>query len=206
MDAISENALTTPGVRVRLTAEILQILAAILLWLILFAIGIFVDSGPHRTAIQLGDGGLAAQAFHWVAAILAYTLTNVALLSINSAVLGAATRRLENIFLARPMEPAPLSYPYAAAALRGFFVYLMAVSGLIFMVEGLFKSIVTSADAYIRISGGISMVAFLIGYSPELFARILSRLATLLEEHAGRKAPAEAGKPGGSGEPTGLGR
>lgn len=182
-----------PQDRAGLAIEFVELFGTMLCWILLFSAGIFVDSAPHRDAITEANRGIADQGFHWIVAIVSYTFTNVALLSILSAVLGAAARRLEHIARGRSPQRVPLPHPYAAAALRGFFVYLMAVSGLIIMVEGLFTTIAISADAYIRISGAISMVSFLIGFSPELFARILNRIATLLEEHAEQARPVRNG-------------
>lgn len=178
---MNNHAETRAGVAM----EFLTLFAAMTLWLVLFAIGLFVDSAPHRAAVADANRPFGDQFFHWAVAIVSYTFTNIALLSVFSAVLGAAARQFEHSVRGRANARSHLAHPYAAAALRGFCVYLMAVSGLIFMVEGLFKSVATSADAYIRLSGGISMAGFLIGFSPEIFARILNRLASLLEEHAG---------------------
>lgn len=68
--------------------------------------------------------------------------------------------------------------------LRGFFVYLVAMSGLMFLAESVITTVAKSPDVYMRLAGSISLLSFLLGFHPEMFARFLDRIARLLEDQA----------------------
>jgi hypothetical protein len=166
--------------------EIATLVIALAAWVFFLAVGIFVNSGPYRDAIanpqvRLGPWDAIAA---WTAAISAYTFTNIAILTVLASLLGAGGRRFESLVLHKTDAREGPRHPYASAILRGFFVYLLALSGLMFFVENVFKTIAVSADSYIRLAGVVSLLSFLIGFSPEMFARLLNRIATLLEEQA----------------------
>jgi len=46
-------------------------------------------------------------------------------------------------------------------------------------------SLAASPDSYLRLAGVISLLSFAIGFSPEMFARRLNRVASALEEQSG---------------------
>jgi hypothetical protein len=124
-------------------------------------------------------------AFAWLMAFFTYTFTNVAILSGLASMAGAGARHVESQ-LGGNERITNLRALYASAALRGFFVYLIALSGLMFLVENIFTNIAKSPDIYIRLAGIISLLSFMLGFNPEMFARFLQRIARILEDQDSR--------------------
>ena len=177
---------TRQGVFDRLhVGELVFLLAVLLAWSGLLAIGMFLASQPYRDTLVRGQLGFGDYAFAWVMAFVSYTFTNVALLSGLASLAGAGARHVE-AQLAGGERIGNLRALYASAALRGFFVYLIALSGLMILVENLFTNIAKSPDIYLRLAGSISLVSFMLGFNPEMFARFLDRIARLLEDQGAR--------------------
>jgi hypothetical protein len=165
--------------------EMVFVAGVLLMWTVLLAIGMFIASQPYRDALTRAQPRFADYAFAWFMAFLSYTFTNLAVLSGLASMAGAGARHVETQ-LAGGERIANLRALYTSAAVRGFFVYLIALSGLMFLAEGLFTNIAKSPDIYIRLAGSISVLSFMLGFNPEMFARFLERIARLLEDQGSR--------------------
>jgi hypothetical protein len=169
--------------------ELVFLAAVLLLWTLLLATGIFIASQPYRDALgqaQLNPNPLAYAAT-WFKAFVSYTFTNIAMLSGLASLAGAGARHAE-AQLAAGERITSLRALYASAALRGFFVYLIALSGLMVFAEN-FSQIAQTPDLYVRLAGFISLLSFMLGFNPELFARFLERIARLLEDQSSQSRP-----------------
>ncbi|MCL4401612.1 MAG: hypothetical protein M1436_02960 [Acidobacteria bacterium] len=165
--------------------EIVFLVGDLVLWTVLLAVGLFIASEPYRNALLAKQPRFVDYAFVWFMAFLSYTFTNLAILCSIASIAGAGARHVETQ-LAGGQPITNLRALYTSAAVRGFFVYLIALSGLMFLAEGLFANIAKSADAYMRLAGGISALSFMLGFNPEMFARFLERIARLLEDQGSR--------------------
>jgi hypothetical protein len=182
----------------------------LLIWLNLFAGGIFIDTEPARCAISPkgvaalqtqassngGGGGdpcaehLNAQgnrkdgmgiAASWFIAIVFFLPLNVALLCATAGLLGTfgSIANLNH-------DPAKLSLldrtnPYISGLLRGFFVYLFVISGLLVLDDTPFSN--TSPGQYIRLAGFLSLFSFVVSYQPHIFSMLIDIAQTRISNN-----------------------
>lgn len=64
--------------------------------------------------------------------------------------------------------------PTISAITWGFFIYLFLISGMMLAVETPFSS--TSPDQYLRLAGTASLLAFVVGWRPELLTHLVSQV------------------------------
>jgi hypothetical protein len=120
----------------------------------------------------------------WVGVLLFFLPLNLAVLAAAAGALGALGNKanLED----DPAEPDPRikrdinenrsrksqdnSSPVMSGLLRGIFVYLFFVSGLLLFDDKPFSS--PGPGQYIRLAGFISLISFLVNYQPHLFTTI----------------------------------
>lgn len=167
------------------SGEVLFLLIILILWTIMLGVGLFISSQPYRDMLVAKQLPFQDYAFAWFMALISSTFTNVALLSGLASLAGAGARHVE-AQLCGGERITNLQALYASAALRGFFVYLIALSGLMVLVENLFTGLAQSANIYLRLAGSISLLSFMLGFHPEMFARFLERIARLLEDQAAK--------------------
>ncbi len=153
------------------------------LWLVFFGAGLFVPTSGMRDALWQGGADSVLKTIGYVLAVGAgYTLTNVLFLSCFTAYLGGMAQRwqvgdgLEKI--PENTQCVPPTRIYIAALLRGFFLYLMFLSG--FLVVSTEQTVTqTEFSQYIRIAGMISIVGFIVGYDPNLLLRLMQRILSI---------------------------
>ena len=160
---------------------------ALLVWIALFSAGLLLDSTPYRTRIAEGP----FSPIDFTAAMLLYTPSNVALLSIAAGFLGGCASRLAGLQdLADRIRAAReageddlvrslgrrlhyLTESPATSMLRGFLVYLGAISGILLLIADPFKN--PTAEQFIRTAGLISGLAFVMGYDPTRFEEMIAK-------------------------------
>jgi hypothetical protein len=72
-------------------------------------------------------------------------------------------------------DPAVLSLrPAVSAVTWGFFIYLFLISGTLLAVESPFAN--TTPDQYLRLAGTASLLAFVVGWQPEVLMRLVSQV------------------------------
>ena len=103
----------------------------------------------------------------WFMALITFLPFNLALLCAASGALGAFGNRA-NLQDDRTAEIArDRSNPYVSALLRGFFVYLFMISGLLLIEDKPFSD--SSPQQYVRLAGFISLFSFVVNYNPYIF-------------------------------------
>ncbi len=133
-------------------------------WVIMFSLGLLVDSGVYRHTI--------VNQFQWSGffmCVLTYTPTNIALLSIISAFAGGCGSRLiidKVIKKGAPAIPEPVvdkkdSHFYMtenpfASMLRGLVVYFAFLAGVFVAASDPFAN--TTADQYAKSAGVVSLI------------------------------------------------
>ncbi len=158
----------------------------VLAWTVLFAAGLIIDSGGYRAELTSGIGlTLRHKIYDWFVAISCYTLTNVLLLCAISSVIGEFGRRVRLGLTEEAEEIRPSGNPFSAALARGFFIYLVAISGIMMLVENPFTA--TSPQQYVRLAGFISLLSFMMGYNPHMFGKFFARVSEVLQGRTERE-------------------
>jgi len=180
------DSLVKKGVGLNVNKKILTF-AAIALWISAFLAGILVNSAPYREHITEGTSNLLT----WLIVLMVYTPTNIAMLSLFMGLLGALGRCAT---LSADEECGKISEedtinPLISGVIRGFIVYLLTISGLLVVLE---EAPLTPAEPepYIRLASIISITAFIVGYNPKYFGKLLHR--------AGESILTKKKKPGNS--------
>jgi hypothetical protein len=159
-------------------------------WMLLFGSGILVDTLPYRVAISpSGAAALTPQATAvdsvstvriddlpsliraWVIVLFCFLPLNLAWLCVAASTLGAFGN-LANLgddgVASRSRDT---SNPYTSAILRGFFVYLFMMSGLMLLDDAPFSD--AGPGQYIRLAGFLSLFSFVVSYQPKLFGSLI---------------------------------
>jgi len=89
---------------------------------------------------------------------------------------------------------------YLSAFLRGFFLYLMFISGFLIVTS---DTAVTNTDfaQYIRIAGMMSILGFVIGYDPNLLFRFMHKIIDLTENRLDKTIQEQVGSKDNTGSP-----
>lgn len=66
--------------------------------------------------------------------------------------------------------------PAVSAVTWGFFIYLFLISGTLIAVENPFAT--TSPEQYLRLAGTASLLAFVVGWQPEVLMRLVAQVGT----------------------------
>jgi hypothetical protein len=168
-------------------------LLVLLIWLNLFACGILIGSERYRLAID--PGGVKAlkgsnertQAAivaveqpvnnepnvtvgpyrAWFMVLITFLPFNLALLCAAAGALGAFGNRVNLQDDRIDLIAHDRSNPYVSALLRGFFVYLFMISGLLLIDDRPFSD--SSPQQYVRLAGFLSLFSFVVNYNPYIF-------------------------------------
>jgi hypothetical protein len=182
----NEKVVQTPGrgfgKRFRLSVMIIMGITGMLSWIIMFSLGILVNSKPYRDSV-LNDFDFA----NFILSILTFTPTNIALLCIISAFAGGCASRL--VIGGIPKESAP-EVPDAekdktdtniymnenpfSSMLRGLVVYFAFLAGVFVATPTAFADNSVSPQQYALSAGVVSLIAFVVGYDPTVFRSLLS--------------------------------
>lgn len=129
--------------------------SSIAAWLLVFTMGATVSSAPFREDMN-------PIAFAMV--LFTYTPTNLAMLGCFAATSGSGGINEAD------------AEDHRNAAVRGFFVYLMLISGMLVVSDDPFTS--PSQSQYIRLAGMTSLLCFIVGWRPEVVASMMNRVLT----------------------------
>jgi hypothetical protein len=176
----------------------------------LYASGLLLESVEQRIVLapnmmqkQLGSAGSeiydkamkthTSGVWPFFRALICYSPTNMALLTLASAFLGGC---VSNAMVASMEEQelkrlpsrrfAFLSENPLAATMRGFVAYLCLIAGLYVAMDDPFKD--TTPAQYARLAGSLSLVAFVVGYDPTRIEGWL-RMVPSPQPMGGRLAP-----------------
>jgi hypothetical protein len=158
----------SPEARLTLTAvECAAAFGVFVAWIVLFGVGILIDTAPYRAAI--GSSGATVRT--WIVVLFAFLPLNLVWLCAVSSLLGAFGNRanLTNDRAGRKLRDN--DNPYLAALIRGFFAYLFLISGLLLLDDQPFTN--PAAAQYVRLAGFLSLLSFVISYQPRFFNTLI---------------------------------
>jgi hypothetical protein len=165
----------------------------IVLWLLVFLAGTVVASAPYRAQLATFEGSAGQIMKNAGMVLLTYTLTNVALLCLFASMLGMlASRAVLTSDAEAPASPPDLTCPRNSALLRGFFVYLALIGGVLVLSE---KFAEPTQGEYVRLAGLISLIAFMVNYQPAICGGLLNRAAKLVGQGKPSEDESEPAKP-----------
>jgi len=183
------------------------------IWLNLFAGGILIETKQYRCAIS--PGGVEALQprsappkpcgdaepappfssrwfTSWFFVLFLFLPLNLALICVTAGALGTFGSLAKLHDDQSRNSPADYSNPYVSGLLRGFFVYLFLISGLLLFDDDPFSS--PSPGQYIRLAGFLSLFSFIVNYQPRTFSTLIDWAHARI--HAkGRKSDEETGSP-----------
>ena len=109
-------------------------------------------------------------AISWLGILLFFLPLNLAMISSAAGALGSIGNRANLEDDQTSPKSRDDSSPLMSGLLRGLFVYLFFISGLLLFDDKPFSS--PGPGQYIRLAGFISLISFLVNYRPHLFATI----------------------------------
>lgn len=180
-------------------------------WLLLFGAGIMVDTEPYRAMISpagvealKSEGGAAPAAdtstaaanttavgslrllAAWAIVLTAFLPLNLAWLCVASSTLGAFGSLANLSSDEVDSASADMSNPFLSAVLRGFFVFLFMMSGLLLLDDAPFSN--AGPGQYIRLAGFLSLFSFIVSYQPRLFSALVTSAFQRIQVRGGDEA------------------
>jgi hypothetical protein len=128
------------------------------------------DNEVSIPAVAANFAGTYRLVVSWLAILLFFLPLNLAMVSATAGALGAFGNKAHLEPDDRPSESQDNSSPLMSGLLRGLFVYLFFISGLLLFDDKPFSS--PGPGQYIRLAGFVSLISFLVNYRPHLFASI----------------------------------
>ncbi|MCA9007179.1 MAG: hypothetical protein KDA70_18035 [Planctomycetaceae bacterium] len=175
--------------------EFILAAGAICVWFILFTGGTLIGTAKYISALigESSNIGLFESSLY---VLFFWTITNIGLISLVSSILGAFSQRVR--FVNKLYENASVTVPqhlptieinngerkeafsvhYSSAAMRGFGVYVLVLSGLLVLATDVLIN--PSQSQYVRLAGMVSVISFYAGYEPEMLGGLLMRVKGLL--------------------------
>jgi hypothetical protein len=144
---------------------------ALPLWIVVLLAGTLVNSQPYRDAFA-AFGGLASVVVNGLKVTITYTLTNVCVLCLIASLLGMVGAKAKLGADSDHETGSDTTSPRISALLRGFFVYLALIAGVLVMSD---SPIAPSQVQYVKLAGLMSLTGFVVNYRPTLFGELLAR-------------------------------
>ncbi len=151
----------------------------VVLWIVLFSLGMLIDSSQYRTTLSTNF-----TVFKFVMTMLTFTPSNIAILCLVSAFTGGCASLLV-ISKARrdlgldeqPNQNKATSQIYMSenpfsSMLRGILVFFAFLAGVFITSSNALTA--PTAQAYTQAAGVVSMLAFVVGYDPTMFRTLMS--------------------------------
>jgi len=155
-------------------------LLGIVIWIVLFGLGVLVDSAPFRFIVL--------NSFSWYyffLALITYTPTNLIVLCLFAAFAGGCASKLIYSGIVKKSEEQGTSLPESktdsqiymnenpfGSMLRGLTVYFIFLTGSFLATSDPFLH--PTADQYAKSAGTVSLLSFFVGYDPTVFRTMLS--------------------------------
>jgi hypothetical protein len=161
--------------------RILWLSSLIGVWTVVFVTGCFVNTFPVQDRIQDADyraGDYFQFVYDWFLMIFFWTWSNLVFICCLASIVGEYGRAATSTN--------GVKVNYRAAIIRGFFVYLLMLTGQL-VVSGSFEAPagvgqpardnLVSLDTahFFRLTAFASLVSFMIGYNPQLFSLLISK-------------------------------
>lgn len=147
------------------------------------------SSDTSRSTSIVDGSGAPTHSTFWafIVVIFCFTPSNLALLCCTAGMLGAMGRRVV-LSTQRNRDTVDQTFPVLSAILRGFFVYLTVISGILVLLENPILGTM-SPGQYIRFAGLLSLLSFFVNYDPSLFVALLDRVRDRMKENTGDPSP-----------------
>ena len=159
----------------RLLADELVGVISIAVWVAVFGIGATVSSMPYRAVLENVEATTIMRAVALVAALVTYTPTNMAILCCVASITGSSGIRHDD-----SLEK------YRSSVVRGFFVYILLMSGLLLVSGDPFNA--PTQGQYIRLAGMSAVFGFIVGWHPGVVAKLMD---TVMQAVKLKEAPSE---------------
>lgn len=159
-------------------------------WLALFTLGLTVNTKPllarynpefpnaAELVAQGGEAGAPSPAMDMLVLLLCYTPTNAAILCILAGLLGVFGAQVRLGADDGEQFVRDSTHPFISGLLRGFFVYLVLLSGMLIVSGDPFGDL--NPSGYVRLAGLVSAISFALNYSPAAFSELLGRVLGLV--------------------------
>jgi hypothetical protein len=129
-------------------------------------------------------------AVSWLAVLVFFLPLNLALVCATAGTLGAFGGKANLQDDSTPHNSRDDSNPYLSGLLRGFFVYLFMISGLLLFDDKPFSN--PGPGQYIRFAGFLSLFSFVVNYQPYLFTTLIEGAFQRIGARRGGAAAVEA--------------
>lgn len=118
-------------------------------------------------------------ALPWLLTILFFTPLNLAFVAATAGALGGlgAIANLDDD--SDTNEKRDRTNPLVSGLLRGMFVYLFVISGMLLFDDSPFSA--TGPDQYVRLAGFLSLFSFVVNYQPKVFSNLLDWANTRIQ-------------------------
>ena len=154
---------------------------AAFLWLFFFTVGLVVPAQEALLVLNLDEvPSVTELATRLLIVMTCWTITNIGFLTCFAAYVGELSRFIRVSGIERPSDTTPLKISFGRAVVRGFFIYVLVMVGLV--VTTTESMLQPTQETYFRLAGVMSLTGFVIGYYPELFARFAKRVVASLED------------------------
>jgi len=143
----------------------------LILWLLIFSVGAFVDTNPIRANLakqfEMSD---------FLLIVVAWIPTNLAILSILAGLSGSLCRSLLRALEVGldQIRTEKEGSRMLGGAVAGWLFYLSLMAGAFLLMSHPFET--TTKEQYFRIAGVVSFLCFLAGFRPDLLRRVLEKL------------------------------
>lgn len=148
-------------------------------WLVVFAVGFSVPTAPHletldATHLEATSARTVLKTI--VIVIFCSTPTNPGILACLAALLGGISSwiHVDGTATSESDRTASLQRICFAPMLRGFFMYLSLLAGLLLLTTQAITN--ATQDQYVQLAGTVSVFAFMIGYDPNVFRKLMGRV------------------------------
>jgi hypothetical protein len=150
----------------------------VLVWIILFSLGMLIDSTHYRDILK-GDFNLSA----FMMTVLTFTPTNIAMLCLVSSFNGGCASLLiiakaeKALGFDKQNHTKTSSHIYMSenpfsSMLRGIVVFFAFLAGV--FVTSSTALTTPTAQAYTQAAGIVSLLSFIVGYDPTMFRTLIS--------------------------------
>jgi hypothetical protein len=151
----------------------------VVVWVILFSLGMLIDSTIYRTSL-----GSKFTISNFIVTVLTFTPTNIAILCLVSSFTGGCASLLviskaNKVIRADEQENGNkvdsliyMSENPFSSMLRGVLVFFAFLAGVFVTSSTALSS--PTLQAYTQAAGVVSMIAFIVGYDPTLFKSLIS--------------------------------
>jgi hypothetical protein len=151
----------------------------VFLWIILFGLGMLIDSSPYRAALHANFNFPK-----FIMTVLTFTPTNIAILCLVSSFTGGCasllviTRAEKALGIDKqPNSGKTSSHLYMSESpfssmLRGIVVFFAFLAGVFVTSSNALAD--PTPQAYTQAAGVVSMLAFIVGYDPTMFRTLIS--------------------------------